>query len=961
MSKPTATSNRYAGKLTITHSDSDSTHSDEKSHSDAKSTTIPTKLQPKNPTRRGYKQFHGTNQQEQQMLIIALRSILQKDPDEQHRKFQQTKNLRKNIQNYSRTIQNEDTPIPKLREIALKTIASTHIKKRVDNKMEYSQHFINTYSNLKKSPANSPKISTPTEIDGPNLLDSPNLLDDAPPHDSTMPTITPNTTMKTTIPTTPNNSPTKQITPIHRNTQDNQYHDEQESISDLGSVSRTDSTQPFEFINNNQSDDKHNNNHSESFLSTIEAEGYKFDKIIMEEWKQSMTDTIQNQLDAELTALRKQQDQMHHNMKANMELQWTLYKANKDDEFASLKYKERTIKAKHLLEHMSKERQHMEKIMAEYEQTKAQYRNDITTMQQDRDMLHKALDQIRTEIRNEKAQLAQLQTEQENHTQRTQQMIQESKDTLSTIGNEVQEHFKTLHSKMNTYQQNIQETTQKSLDQHRTELTNMRKTQRNQYHHTLLTNEKNILTAHAKTKTQDIVQEIKNTYHKYVSRLNTKATEAEGKLQDMYDQVHLDLDDTAKETTKSYTNMLNNLANQHNTQIKEHLQQTYESSIDTFTQQTLTMDIQQQIEDQTKQTISDHLLQLQTMQDKLQTTISDAHNAINKHKEKLKTEITHEITKLTDNTKMDIDDTAAIAKATVTNSLQDSKHKITTDIEQEWNTKILNHVHDFDHQLQKKIVVRELEAKRKEKEWFTTINQHIRETTAQLNNIQQQMDNPTSTQTTIPSHFRGKHIDLTTPIPKNLYMHPKSTHTTQSTNSTDLDSKIYRFKKDEIYVNHIEPIPTGPQMESYYQTIVASMTAYDLPIFPLTQLQPRGNTLPTDHGYPQDTIDRISQTLYQKLLKITPTQCTDLHNIMNNYSGTQDGYKALYAMMRATCNYLHDIRPKWGPKWEHQQNAHQYLSALNSYLAQATRNGIQYTQFKIAAEIIQQAKRHPKI
>ena len=27
---------------------------------------------------------------------------LQKDPDEQHRKFQQTKNLRKNIQNYSR-------------------------------------------------------------------------------------------------------------------------------------------------------------------------------------------------------------------------------------------------------------------------------------------------------------------------------------------------------------------------------------------------------------------------------------------------------------------------------------------------------------------------------------------------------------------------------------------------------------------------------------------------------------------------------------------------------------------------------------------------------------------------------------------------------------------------------------------------------------------------------------------
>jgi hypothetical protein len=105
---------------------------------------------------------------------------------------------------------------------------------------------------------------------------------------------------------------------------------------------------------------------------------------------------------------------------------------------------------------------------------------------------------------------------------------------------------------------------------------------------------------------------------------------------------------------------------------------------------------------------------------------------------------------------------------------------------------------------------------------------------------------------------------------------------------------------------------------------------------------------------------KISRALYQKLLDIIPHTCTIMHNLLANHATTQDGYKALYAMMRLKCTYLQDLLPTWGPTWKTDSTAFEYVSSIHSYLTQERRCNKFYTQFEVAAEMVQQAKNHPE-
>jgi ferredoxin len=65
-------------------------------------------------------------------------------------------------------------------------------------------------------------------------------------------------------------------------------------------------------------------------------------------------------------------------------------------------------------------------------------------------------------------------------------------------------------------------------------------------------------------------------------------------------------------------------------------------------------------------------------------------------------------------------------------------------------------------------------------------------------------------------------------------------------------------------------------------------------------------------------------------------------------------------MMRLKCAYLQDLLPTWGPTWPQGTTAFEYVSTLQSYLTQERRRNKTYSEFKIAAEMVQQAKRHPE-
>jgi hypothetical protein len=64
-------------------------------------------------------------------------------------------------------------------------------------------------------------------------------------------------------------------------------------------------------------------------------------------------------------------------------------------------------------------------------------------------------------------------------------------------------------------------------------------------------------------------------------------------------------------------------------------------------------------------------------------------------------------------------------------------------------------------------------------------------------------------------------------------------------------------------------------------------------------------------------------------------------------------------MMRLKCAYLQDLLPTWRPTWQTENTAFKYVSSIHSYLTQERRRNKYFTEFEVAAEMVQQAKCHP--
>jgi hypothetical protein len=175
--------------------------------------------------------------------------------------------------------------------------------------------------------------------------------------------------------------------------------------------------------------------------------------------------------------------------------------------------------------------------------------------------------------------------------------------------------------------------------------------------------------------------------------------------------------------------------------------------------------------------------------------------------------------------------------------------------------------------------------------------------------------------------------------------------------SSSVTSNLPRFTK-EVIQHNLRPDPRQDQLESFYDTLVTSLESYEIPILRRQDLRPRGNTKPPERLVNEQVESTVSRVIYNKLLETIPDDCTTLREIIGSYASEQDGYAALYSVMRTKCRYLQDLLPKWGPIWAPNTTAYQYLAQLKSSLEEAQRTSKQYTTFEIAAEILQQAKQH---
>jgi hypothetical protein len=176
-------------------------------------------------------------------------------------------------------------------------------------------------------------------------------------------------------------------------------------------------------------------------------------------------------------------------------------------------------------------------------------------------------------------------------------------------------------------------------------------------------------------------------------------------------------------------------------------------------------------------------------------------------------------------------------------------------------------------------------------------------------------------------------------------------------NDTRVELGLHNYKRD-VWAHRLSDDPTRQEMEQFYDIVVNSSRAYQIPMLKREELKPRGSVYPQPKIISGECHDRISMLLYGKLLDTIPPECNNLHSVIGSFSSSQDGYSALFAIMRMKCTYLQDIQPLWGPTWAPNASPYLYLTALNSTLEEERRRYHNRTNFDIAAEILQQASQH---
>ena len=213
----------------------------------------------------------------------------------------------------------------------------------------------------------------------------------------------------------------------------------------------------------------------------------------------------------------------------------------------------------------------------------------------------------------------------------------------------------------------------------------------------------------------------------------------------------------------------------------------------------------------------------------------------------------------------------------------------------------------------------------------------MRQLQEEIDQFTNNKDTPNTQQREQPTH---------TPKPANMINH-----------MFNVQKNLPQFRKETIIV-HLEGDPRQDQLEQFYDTIANMMHIYELPLLHRKDLTKNGTTCPTKTYLPPDVVDNVNRTLYQKLIEIVPDEATQLRDILSTYSNEQDGYRALYSILRTKCKYLRLIQPTWGPTWNTNQNGYQYLATFKSFIEEEKRYYRQYTPYDQAAEVLQQAAKH---
>jgi hypothetical protein len=137
------------------------------------------------------------------------------------------------------------------------------------------------------------------------------------------------------------------------------------------------------------------------------------------------------------------------------------------------------------------------------------------------------------------------------------------------------------------------------------------------------------------------------------------------------------------------------------------------------------------------------------------------------------------------------------------------------------------------------------------------------------------------------------------------------------------------------------------------------MWACHMPIVSFDNLTPSSGTKPNNLTLTQSVEELVNRELYIQLVRAIPHGATSLRNIIESFTQTKDGYRALTLIMKTSCTYVRTLQAPWGPIWTPDLTSFAYLTRLKRFLANLSLTSqMHYIKKQIALEFLQQAKQH---
>ena len=178
----------------------------------------------------------------------------------------------------------------------------------------------------------------------------------------------------------------------------------------------------------------------------------------------------------------------------------------------------------------------------------------------------------------------------------------------------------------------------------------------------------------------------------------------------------------------------------------------------------------------------------------------------------------------------------------------------------------------------------------------------------------------------------------------------------------NMKKRLMQFGQNGSESVHIPQTGSGSltNMQSFYRQFIASLSLIGLEATPWNKLKEVKSCLPPNHNYSKELLKMINISILQRLEQTIPQSNEFYRNAISQKRNNQDGYGALYQMLRRTpdLTFLKEFVCGWSKKWEPnvdpdlyaaQHEAHADLLALNT--------GREYSPAERSLEMIHQALR----